>query len=344
MKKTRWSCRMMILFCLFLVSVVAGIVIVCIFLPRRAERAFPPGIVRKEMKRRVVVYSSLQELQLEALKQAFEARYPDILLDYYCAGTGKILTKVSTERQQGDILADLLWVGDPDSYASYLDADLLVSYSSAYEDDIPEQFQFTDARLTAARLIVMGFAYNIREMKGKKLPATWDDLLATDGVVFADPASSGTMLYTLRALICDPRYGWGYWEALKASGAEVCGGSGATGYQVGTGVYQVGIVPDHIAAMVRNMGLPVAFTYPDDCIVIPSPIALFKESPNPEEGMLLFDFILSDEGQAVLASVDIVPVRGAHASLTNTSNDMNRDGESPDRQELLERFDSLFLK
>ncbi len=344
MRRKRLLYHTTILFLLFLISIIAGTVLIYVRLHRQTEQVFSPEIAPERMKRHVVIYSSLQESQLEALKLAFEAQHPDVLLDYYCAGTGKILTKVSAERQQGAIQADLLWVGDPDSYTTYLDADLLISYSSQYEDDIPEQFRFADSRLTAARLIVMGFAYNTREMKGKRPPATWNDLLSTDRVVFADPASSGTMLYTLRALTRDSRYGWDYWKALKASGAEVCGGSGATGYQVGVGVYQVGIVADHVAAMVRNMGLPVAFVYPEDCLVIPSPIALFKDSPNPEEGRLLFDFILSDAGQAVLASVDIVPVRGGFSLPPHTSVDMDEAAGSPVRQELLDRFDALFLR
>ena len=37
----------------------------------------------------VMLYSSLKEKQLVAVKEAFEAKYPGIVMDYYQAGTGK---------------------------------------------------------------------------------------------------------------------------------------------------------------------------------------------------------------------------------------------------------------
>lgn len=152
------------------------------------------------------------------------------------------------------------------------------------------------------------------------------------------------MLYTLRTLCRNPKYGKEFWKALATSGAEVCSGSAATGYQVGAGNYQVGIVPDYVAAMVRNMGLPVGFVYPDDLVVIPSPIALFRDSPNPDEGRMLFDFILSDEGQRVLASVDIISARGNLSAAINSFVESEASNSQEDRQKLLEWFDMLFIR
>lgn len=57
----------------------------------------------------VMLYSSLKEKQLVAVKEAFEAKYPGIVMDYYQAGTGKIKTKIATEQQAGQVAADLLW-------------------------------------------------------------------------------------------------------------------------------------------------------------------------------------------------------------------------------------------
>ena len=61
----------------------------------------------------VMLYSSMQEDQLNAIKQAFEKKYPDIKMDYYFAGTGKVITKIATEAKSGQVAADVIWVGDP---------------------------------------------------------------------------------------------------------------------------------------------------------------------------------------------------------------------------------------
>ena len=70
----------------------------------------------------VMLYSSLKEKQLVAVKEAFEAKYPGIVMDYYQAGTGKIKTKIATEQQAGSAvgrrclrLSDLQGAGDSGS-------------------------------------------------------------------------------------------------------------------------------------------------------------------------------------------------------------------------------------
>lgn len=67
----------------------------------------------------VMLYSSMQEDQLNAIKQAFEKKYPDIKMDYYFAGTGKVITKIATEAKSGQVAADVIWVGDPADYIGF---------------------------------------------------------------------------------------------------------------------------------------------------------------------------------------------------------------------------------
>lgn len=101
MKRNMQSHRSVLLLILGVVLCGLAIISIEMFLTQRGIRGerHDPSDGQEVLKRHVVMYSSLQELQLETLKKAFESRYPDIQLDYYCAGTGKILTKVSTERQ-----------------------------------------------------------------------------------------------------------------------------------------------------------------------------------------------------------------------------------------------------
>lgn len=61
----------------------------------------------------------MQEDQLNAIKQAFEKKYPDIKMDYYFAGTGKVITKIATEAKSGQVAADVIWVGDPADYIGF---------------------------------------------------------------------------------------------------------------------------------------------------------------------------------------------------------------------------------
>ncbi|MBR5980628.1 MAG: extracellular solute-binding protein, partial [Firmicutes bacterium] len=64
----------------------------------------------------VMMYSSMQEKQLVAIREGFEKKYPGVKMEYYFAGTGKVMTKIATEAQAGHVDADVLWVGDPTNY------------------------------------------------------------------------------------------------------------------------------------------------------------------------------------------------------------------------------------
>ena len=140
------------------------------------------------------IYSSLQEIQLSAVEELFEKLNPDIDLVCYSAGTGKILTKVEAEIQSGALSADMIWIGDPYSYAPLLDSDLLSPIDSEYRNDIPAWCDFDDDRLITARLVVMGFAYNAHEYPSG---IGWDSFLDSGSFAIADPATSGTSLYSL---------------------------------------------------------------------------------------------------------------------------------------------------
>ena len=44
----------------------------------------------------------MQEEEIQAIKEGFEAKYPQITMNYFFAGTNKVLTKLATEMQSGD--------------------------------------------------------------------------------------------------------------------------------------------------------------------------------------------------------------------------------------------------
>lgn len=92
----------------------------------------------------VMLYSSLKEKQLVAVKEAFEAKYPGIVMDYYQAGTGKIKTKIATEQQAGQVAADLLWVGDASDYLTFKEQGILEAYVSPESEKVPAAYKDED--------------------------------------------------------------------------------------------------------------------------------------------------------------------------------------------------------
>ena len=124
-----------------------------------------------------------------------------------------------------------------------------------------------------------------------------------------DPGSSGTVKYFVGALMADDRYGTDYFVRLHANGCELESGTNATHRQVAEGNFPVGICLDYVAASFADAGEPLVFLYPKDLISIYSPVGLVANCPNERNGKLLYDFILSREGQEILVENNLMSIR-----------------------------------
>lgn len=303
---------------------------------------------------KVMLYSSMKDSQLAALKAGFMKKNPGIQMDYYTAGTGSVMTKLATEQQAGGISADLLWVGEPTNYREFKAKGLLMPYKSAEAAQVPDQFKDKDDMFIAARVVSLGFVYNKSLVKPEDVPKTWEDLLKPrfKGLVgMTDPTFSGTTLFTVAGLVQNPNYGWKYLEQLKANGVKLERGSGGVVNKVGSGDYHVSIGVDYIAWSLMKQGSPIGFVYPvKDIPIIDSPIAIVKNTKNEKAAKLLYDYILSEEGQKILMVEFTAPVRkglqleGAIpiAEAVQKKLPVNEDQLSKGKNDMLKKFDSIF--
>jgi len=264
-------------------------------------------------KMQVMLYSSMKDSQLSALKDAFMEKYPNVQMDYYCAGTGKVMTKIAAEKQAGKICADIIWVGDPTNYITLKQEGKLLSYESPEAATIPPALKDEDNCYCAARIVTLGIVYNPNNVKGEDIPKDWVDLLNprfNTYITMTDPTFSGTTLYTVAAFVQNEEFGWEYLKQLKKNGIKIQKGSSAVVNAVGGGEYDACIGVNYIAQSKKEQGSPVEFIYPESGIsTIASPIAIMKDSDNVEAAKLLYDFILSLDGQQLLVDGHVIPVR-----------------------------------
>ncbi|MBQ7560365.1 MAG: ABC transporter substrate-binding protein [Synergistaceae bacterium] len=304
---------------------------------------------------KVMMYSSMQEDQLVAIKRGFEAKYPDIVMDYYFAGTGRVITKIATEHQAGQVAADVIWVGDPADYLSFKKEGILQKYSSPEAKAIDAKFIDPDGYYTGARMMNMGIGYNTALVKADDAPESWKDLLDDDWegqIVMTDPSSAGTTKYFVAALLANPEYGEEYFKKLRANGCELESGTTATHNQVAASAYKVGIMLDYVSHNLMAQGSPIGFVYLEkDLISIFSPIGLVKGSPNNENGKLLYDFILSKEGQEILVANNLLSVRndvdqkGVDVEkIAKSAMKVDLEALATNSNKILATFDNIFKK
>ena len=303
---------------------------------------------------KVMLYSSMQEAQLQAIEQAFEAKYPTVDMEYYYAGGGKLVTKMTTEAQDGgQIACDLVWLGDPSDYEAFKANGWLQPYVSPETDHIAKEYMDAEGYYTAGRLVTMGIAWFIG-VDEADAPKTWNDLLDPkwkNQIIMTDPAQASTTKYWMAAMMQSPKYGPEYFQKLRENGVELESGTTATHNRVADASYQVGICLDYVSANLIAEGSPMAFHYTtEDVITMTSPVGMIKGCKNEENGKLLMDFILSKEGQEVLVANNLVSVRDDVEMKVDTSAiaAVNMEVDYADLganlQTYLENFNKIFGK
>lgn len=256
----------------------------------------------------LMVYTSMKESLMGGIKKAFNEKYPNIKLDYQSAGAGKLMAKIAAERESGTVLADVLWTSEVPDFYKLKKEGMLHPYISPEAKNVLNPLPDYDGSFTAMRLGTLGIAYNPRFIK--EAPTQWSDLTkpAYKGAFgIANPALSGTS-YMSVALLAD-QMGWEFFEALKKNKAKMGKGSGQVVDDTASGDLVASLAVDYITNDKIGKGASLKLVYPPEMLVIPSPAAIIKGTPNLEAAQKFIDFMLSKECQQVIAEEGTLPVR-----------------------------------
>lgn len=289
----------------------------------------------EDERRPLVLYSSLKSLQLEAIERYFETLYPEIDLICYSKGSGNVIQSVENEVRTGERKCDLIWCAEPHGYLELIENNMLSPIDVDYPD-LPVFKDIDNSYMAIARLIKVSIAVNTNMYNDNDVPNSFENLLECKDLVLADPYSSGSSLYTISYL--SSIYGWDYFRKLKENNIKIINGSSATVYHVMTGNAGVTISPDYIVNSALSLGGQIKSITPEDGhIMIPSPIAVVNGTDNMNDALTFINYILSDDGQRMLYSIDITPSRGEYSENTTTIFSL------PSQSEALMKFDEIFL-
>ena len=256
----------------------------------------------------LIVYTSAKDALIGRLKEAFVSKYPDIELDYYSAGAAKLMVKIAGELQSGMVGADVVWTSEISDFYRLKHQGVLEKYISSEWRMVVSPVKDPDGFFTPVRLGTLGIAYNTKKVTSP--PHSWQDLLDSrfrDGFGIANPALSGTACVSV-AMIAH-NMGWDYIDRLKANGAKMGQGSTQLVADTASGDLKASIAIDYITVERMEKGAPLGFMYPREMLVIPSPVAIFKGTPHLKAARKFVNFLLSREGQEIIASTGTLPVR-----------------------------------
>ncbi|MBQ7493663.1 MAG: extracellular solute-binding protein [Selenomonadaceae bacterium] len=263
----------------------------------------------KNAANKLVIYTSMKESLIGGIVEGFKAKNPDIDVDWQSAGAGKIMAKLEAERQSGHLMADIIWTSEVPDFYQMKDEGLLEKYQPAGFDELLNPFDDYDGSFTAARLGTLGIVINVNKIQTE--PAGWETI-ATDPLYknsfgIADPALSGTAFMSIALL--EKQFGWDYIVRLHDNGATKSKGSGRVIDDTADGALNACLGVDYITAGKIDKGSPLKMVYPKELLMVPSPVAIFKDAEHKDNAKKFVDYLMTQEAQQKVAEAGTVPVR-----------------------------------
>jgi iron(III) transport system substrate-binding protein len=256
----------------------------------------------------LTVYSAGPKPLSAALADAFTAK-TGITVNLFQSTSGKVMARYEAEKAnpQADVLISASW-GHAITMSA---AGELLPYTSMNADNVPASLKTEDYVAQGAAAIAMVYNTNM----DMPAPTEWSDLTNEaykDMVTMPDPAASGAALSLIQGLASqDGEAAWKLISDLKANGMIVPGANAAALNPVLSGARGVvfGAV-DYIAIGQKAAGEAIEVVYPESGTVLaPRPIMIPASTDQADEAKQFMDFVLSAEGQALVADRMILPAR-----------------------------------
>ena len=222
------------------------------------------AVPAQAQKTKLTVYTAVENDQLGAYKQAFEAANSDVEIAWVRDSTGVITARLLAEKDNPR--ADVIWGLGASSIALFDSMGMLQPYTPKGVDQIKPAFR-SDKNPTTwtgmdAWLAVMCFNTIEGGKKNMPKPTSWADLtkpVYKDSIVMPNPASSGTGYQAVYAWlqIMGEKAGWEFMDKLHQNVAVYTHSGSAPCVQAAKGERVIGIGFDMRGAKEKTAGAPI---------------------------------------------------------------------------------------
>lgn len=259
----------------------------------------------------VMLYSSSGLEEIRAITKLFAKKYPFINVRYNRKGGSQLFNVSQLEFKAQKHLVDVYWAGNSTLGPIVKEnKPMLARYLSPERAAIPEEYRDKEGWWTATRISVAIFAYHTERVPKDKVPQTYADLL--------DPFWKGKLAVDTNpgrfTAILAERMGFektkDYHQKLAQQELKLHRGRSARMQLILAGEVfgSLDINADNIVEM-QGQKAPLEYAMLDPTLLSLTSVAMPHQSPHPHAAVLLYDFILSKEGQELLSQENNVPVR-----------------------------------
>jgi iron(III) transport system substrate-binding protein len=300
---------------------------------------------KKEGK--MVFYTSVETEFARILTTAFEAKHPFIKTDIFRSTHERIFSRLNMERKTGTFAADVLSVGEFETY-HMKKRGLLTAYKSPAAAVYTEGFKDPEGYWTDFYDNLIVSAYNTTRVKRDELPKSYEDLLHPRWRRRMVLDKNEDRWFANMLYLMGEKKGMEFMQALAKQEVAIRSGRSLITQLLAAGEFDLQIVAYwYRPHLLKKQGAPVDWVAIEPALVALHPISIIDRAPNPNAAKLFIDYVLSEEGQRLFASRGREPVRPGvrpegypiHLKIV------------PSRMELAEkltdytrRYESLFVK
>lgn len=297
---------------------------------------------------RVVFYGTASADDAREFLAGFKRRYPFLETGHYRAGGFRLVNKVVTEARGGRYEPDVIQTSSLVGH-ELITAGLITKYFSPERKYLRKEFYDKDGKWAAMQHVRVALGYNTQLVKSDEVPKDYHDLLKPrwKGKVVIDNQDQDVLAALIDA--------WGeekafaLFKGLAKNSVNIRRSRTLQAQLLAAGEFHIAaFLHGYIPAEMKGKGAPVrVVTYPP-FITKPSPLFLAKHSPNPHAAILLYDYLLSEDCQKIVATkIGRGPVRvGIKEKYPELQRDqyqiVNPETAGPKLRELREFFDKTF--
>lgn len=271
----------------------------------------PNETEKPKEEQKLVLYAPSPAGLVDKLVAGFKTK-TGINVEVFQGTTGEITARLEAEKENP--IADVVIMASWSDGLAMKEKGQLVSYAPALSDKMHEGWKDADNMLFGTSASAVGVIYNTKEIA--TLQADWSEL-ATDAqykdrLAIPDPVKSGSAKDFLAGFI--NKYDEEAWTILNnlVSNGMSCPGANKQALEaVTTGEIPILVAGvDYNAYESKAKGEPVDIYYPASGTVInPRPAMILKTSTHQETAKQFMDYLLSDEGQQLVADAYLLPGR-----------------------------------
>ncbi|SNT27302.1 ABC transporter substrate-binding protein [Tropicimonas sediminicola] len=283
-------------------------------LPAIAAALLSTSALAADVSGKLVLYTSQPNADAQQTVDAFQAKYPEVEVEWIRDGTTKVMAKLRAEFEAGAPQPDVLLIADMVTMEGLEAEGRLMAYPEADTSAYDAALMDDEGHYFSTKLITTGIVYNTG---AEMVPTSYKDLLkaeAKDKLAMPSPLTSGAATIHMAAITSNPDLGWSFYEGLADQGAIPEGGNGGTYKAVAGGEKLYGFVVDFLPIREIANGAPVQFVFPEEGVsAVTEPVAILSTAQNPDAAKAFVDFLISEEGQQLAADMGYLP---AHPGVT----------------------------